>query len=44
MRILFIFAILVIAASSAGEESDSLPSEGQDFVRNYDLCDHFRVM
>ncbi len=41
-RILFIFAIFVFGVSSAGADSDALPPEVQDFVRDRDLCDHFR--
>lgn len=42
MRILFIFAILVFGVSSAGADSDALPPEVQEFVRDRDLCEHFR--
>ncbi len=42
MRILFIFAILVLAVSSAYADSAPLPPEVEAFVRDRDLCDHFR--
>jgi len=41
MRILFIFAIVMFAVSSADADSDPLPPEVEAFVRDRDLCDHW---